>query len=71
LAGILQSRFWHKKKRSENKKQDGFVHLNKEGIYLKKWLCNICGEIFEGGEPPVPCPICGAGREEFEEVEGE
>ena len=31
----------------------------------------LCGEIFEGDEPPVPCPICGAGREEFEEVEGE
>lgn len=28
----------------------------------------MCGEIFEGEFPPVPCPVCGAGKEEFIEV---
>lgn len=36
---------------------------------VKKWRCSVCGEVFEGAEPPVPCPVCGAGREAFEMVE--
>lgn len=34
----------------------------------KKWRCTLCGYIHEGPEPPDECPICGAGREAFEEV---
>lgn len=34
---------------------------------VKKWRCIICGEIFEGVEPPEPCPACGASAEQFEE----
>lgn len=36
---------------------------------MKKWKCMVCGQVFEGDEPPVPCPICGAGVEAFELVE--
>ena len=36
---------------------------------MKKWRCTICGYIHEGDEPPETCPICGAGREQFEAVE--
>ena len=31
----------------------------------KRWKCTICGQIFEGDQPPVPCPVCGADRDAF------
>ena len=31
-----------------------------------KWRCKICGYIHEGPEPPEICPLCGAGRDQFE-----
>lgn len=36
---------------------------------MKKWKCTVCGQIFEGENPPVPCPVCGAGEEAFELLE--
>ena len=39
-----------------------------EKVY-NKWKCKICGYIHEGPEPPEVCPVCGAGREEFEPVD--
>ncbi|QAT41277.1 FAD-dependent oxidoreductase [Clostridium sp. JN-9] len=36
---------------------------------LKKWKCLICGEIFEGAEPPKICPVCGATQDQFIEVQ--
>ncbi len=37
-----------------------------------KWKCSICGYIYEADELPddFKCPICGAGKEYFELVEG-
>lgn len=38
------------------------------------WTCSVCKHTFIGEEPPVPCPICKAGRDAFtkgEEVEQE
>ena len=35
-----------------------------------KWKCAICGEVFEGDTPPVPCPVCGAGEQAFSVLEG-
>lgn len=32
---------------------------------MKRWKCTVCGQIFEGDAPPVPCPICGAGESAF------
>lgn len=43
---------------------------NKDGN-VKLWRCIVCGEIFEGVEPPEICPTCGVGREEFELYEEE
>ncbi|NLY70716.1 MAG: FAD-dependent oxidoreductase [Clostridiales bacterium] len=37
----------------------------------KKWKCIICGYIAEGGNPPDVCPVCGAGPDQFVEVESE
>lgn len=35
----------------------------------KKWKCIVCNEIFEGNTPPDICPACGAGSDQFIEVE--
>ena len=43
--------------------EDNFVY---DGT-IKKWICVVCGEIFEGVKPPAICPACGATREQFEE----
>ena len=37
----------------------------------KLWKCVICGEIFEGNEPPETCPACGASSDEFVEVKSD
>lgn len=34
-----------------------------------KWICKVCGYIFEGTEPPAICPVCKAPREKFEKLE--
>ena len=36
----------------------------------KKWVCKICGYVYEGDEVPedYTCPICGAGKSAFEEA---
>lgn len=33
----------------------------------KKWRCLVCGQVFEGAEPPSVCPACGVGKENFVE----
>jgi len=38
------------------------------GLLVKKWVCNLCGYVWEGESPPEECPVCGAPSEEFSEV---
>ena len=40
-----------------------------EAAETKKWICKICGYVYEGDEIPedYTCPICGAGPSAFEE----
>ncbi len=40
---------------------------------MTKWVCKVCGYIYEGDEMPedFKCPICGASASMFEKVEGE
>jgi len=33
---------------------------------MKKFVCTICGYIYEGVEAPAECPQCKAGKEKFE-----
>jgi rubrerythrin len=33
---------------------------------MKKYVCQICGYVHEGNEPPEKCPQCGAAKEKFE-----
>jgi rubrerythrin len=35
----------------------------------KKWLCEMCGYLHTGDEPPAVCPVCGAGPEKFKPLE--
>ncbi|MCT4618518.1 MAG: FAD-dependent oxidoreductase [Marinisporobacter sp.] len=38
---------------------------------VKVWKCVVCGELFEGVEPPDTCPACGVGKDYFVEVKKE
>ena len=38
---------------------------------MKKWVCQVCGYIYEGENPPEECPVCHVGAEKFEELKGE
>ena len=38
---------------------------------MKKWQCTVCGYIHEGDEPPEKCPVCGADRSKFVEIDTE
>ncbi len=33
----------------------------------KKFVCKVCGYVYEGDEAPAKCPQCGAPRSKFEE----
>ena len=35
---------------------------------MKKFVCKVCGYVYEGEEAPDQCPICKAKAEQFEEV---
>jgi|TARA_B100001964_G_scaffold39612_1_gene43322 rubrerythrin len=35
---------------------------------MKKWVCQSCGEIHEGTEPPEECSFCGAEKKYFKEA---
>jgi rubrerythrin len=38
---------------------------------MNKYVCTICGYIFEGDAAPEKCPQCGAPASKFEEMSGE
>mgnify|MGYP000835131740 CR=1 FL=1 len=35
----------------------------------KKFICTVCGYVHEGDEAPEKCPICGAPRDKFKELD--
>lgn len=35
---------------------------------MKKFVCLVCGYIYEGEKPPKKCPVCGVGAEKFDEL---
>ncbi len=37
----------------------------------KQWKCLVCGYIHTGSEPPNKCPVCGADKSQFIQVEAE
>lgn len=38
---------------------------------MQKYVCIVCGYIYEGNEPPDVCPICKANKDKFEEMKEE
>ena len=36
-----------------------------------KWVCQVCGYVYEGDELPADfkCPVCGQGADKFKKVE--
>ena len=38
---------------------------------MKKFVCTVCGYIYEGENAPEQCPVCKVGAEKFEEMKGE
>ena len=38
---------------------------------MKKWVCQVCGYVWEGENPPEKCPQCGVPGSKFTEQKGE
>ena len=38
---------------------------------MKKFVCSVCGYVYEGDAAPAKCPQCGVGPEKFTEQKGE
>ena len=38
---------------------------------MAKWVCTVCGYVFEGDNPPEVCPVCKAPAAKFTKQEGE
>ncbi|MBO6214833.1 MAG: NADH peroxidase [Lachnospiraceae bacterium] len=38
---------------------------------MAKWVCSVCGYIFEGEQPPEQCPTCKAPASKFIKQDGE
>lgn len=38
---------------------------------MKKFVCTVCGYVYEGEAAPEKCPVCGAGANKFKEQVGE
>ncbi len=38
---------------------------------MKKFVCSVCGYVYEGNEPPKVCPVCGVGADKFVEQKAE
>ncbi|MBO5496088.1 MAG: NADH peroxidase [Oscillospiraceae bacterium] len=36
-----------------------------------KFVCQVCGYVYEGDEAPEKCPVCGAPKEKFTAQDGE
>ena len=38
---------------------------------MSKWVCSVCGYVYEGEQPPEKCPVCKAPASKFNKQEGE
>lgn len=52
----------------ENKKID---NTQKGDQKMAKFVCSVCGYVYEGDEAPEKCPVCKAPKEKFVKQEGE
>ena len=42
-----------------------------ERIAMKKFVCSVCGYVYEGEAAPAECPVCHAPAAKFVEQSGE
>ena len=38
---------------------------------MAKWVCSVCGYVYEGDEAPEKCPVCKAPASKFNKQDGE
>ena len=38
---------------------------------MAKWVCSVCGYVYEGDKAPEECPVCHVGADKFVEQVGE
>ena len=38
---------------------------------MAKYVCSVCGYVYEGDSAPEKCPQCGVGPDKFVKQEGE
>ena len=38
---------------------------------MKKWICPVCGYVYEGENPPAECPVCHVSGSKFTEQTGD
>lgn len=38
---------------------------------MAKYVCTVCGYVYEGDAAPAECPVCHVGADKFKKVEGE
>ena len=38
---------------------------------MKKWVCTVCGYVYEGENAPEFCPVCKAPASKFKEQSGD
>ena len=38
---------------------------------MKKFVCTVCGYVYEGEAAPAECPVCHAPAEKFKEQTGD
>lgn len=38
---------------------------------MAKFVCSVCGYVYEGEAAPAECPVCHVGADKFKKVEGE
>ena len=36
---------------------------------MAKFVCSVCGYVYEGDKAPEKCPMCGVGADKFNKVE--
>ena len=51
--------------------EEGVDATTQGGTVMDKWVCSVCGYIYEGEQPPEACPVCKAPASAFKKVEGE
>ena len=40
-------------------------------LIMKKWVCTVCGYVYEGENAPEKCPQCGVPASKFKEQESD